>query len=68
MNLEILWVVYGLTGNTTLRDIALAHADTTMKNHIRTDGSFILLHSTTCHSRFQVRPGMSWNTTLPLVP
>ncbi|KAJ7349077.1 glycoside hydrolase family 88 protein [Mycena albidolilacea] len=39
MNLEILWVVYGLTGNTTLRDIALAHADTTMKNHIRTDGS-----------------------------
>ncbi|KAJ7243362.1 glycoside hydrolase family 88 protein [Mycena haematopus] len=39
MNLEILWVAYGLTGNNTLRDIALAHADTTMKNHIRPDGS-----------------------------
>ncbi|KAJ7684560.1 glycoside hydrolase family 88 protein [Mycena polygramma] len=39
MNLEILWVVYGLTGNTTLRDIAVKHADTTMKNHIRSDGS-----------------------------
>ncbi|KAJ7491223.1 glycoside hydrolase family 88 protein [Mycena latifolia] len=39
MNLEILWVVYGLTGNETLRHIAVTHADTTMKNHIRTDGS-----------------------------
>ncbi|KAJ7221714.1 glycoside hydrolase family 88 protein [Mycena pura] len=39
MNLEVLWVAYGLTGNETLRDIAIAHADTTMKNHIRTDGS-----------------------------
>ncbi|KAJ6500596.1 glycoside hydrolase family 88 protein [Mycena sanguinolenta] len=39
MNLEILWVAYGLTGNKTLRNIALAHADTTMKNHIRPDGS-----------------------------
>jgi len=38
MNLEILWVVYGLTGNETLRNIAITHADTTMKNHIRPDG------------------------------
>jgi hypothetical protein len=43
MNLEILWVVYGLTGNATLRNIAITHADTTMKNHIRTDGSFTLI-------------------------
>ncbi|KAJ7043078.1 glycoside hydrolase family 88 protein [Mycena alexandri] len=39
MNLEILWVAYGLTKNETLRDIAITHSDTTMKNHIRTDGS-----------------------------
>jgi hypothetical protein len=39
MNLEILWVAYGLTGNETLRDIALKHADTTRINHIRPDGS-----------------------------
>ncbi|KAJ6582824.1 glycoside hydrolase family 88 protein [Mycena sp. CBHHK59/15] len=38
MNLEILWVVYGLTRNETLRHIAVTHADTTMKNHIRADG------------------------------
>ncbi|KAJ7118790.1 glycoside hydrolase family 88 protein [Mycena epipterygia] len=38
MNLEILWVAYGLTGNETLRHIAVTHADTTMKNHIRADG------------------------------
>lgn len=40
MNLEILWVAYGLTGNETLRHIAVTHADTTMKNHIRADGTF----------------------------
>ncbi|KAJ7722288.1 glucuronyl hydrolase [Mycena maculata] len=39
MNLEVLWVSYGLTGNETLRHIAITHADTTMKNHIRPDGS-----------------------------
>ncbi|KAJ7168322.1 glycoside hydrolase family 88 protein [Mycena crocata] len=39
MNLEILFVAYDLKGNKTLRNIAIAHADTTMKNHIRTDGS-----------------------------
>ncbi|KAJ7771589.1 glycoside hydrolase family 88 protein [Mycena metata] len=39
MNLEILWVAYGLTKNETLRDIAITHSDTTMKNHIRPDGS-----------------------------
>ncbi|KAF8919245.1 Six-hairpin glycosidase-like protein [Mucidula mucida] len=39
MNLEVLLVSAALTGNTTLRDIAVAHATTTMKNHIRNDGS-----------------------------
>ncbi|KAJ7632123.1 glycoside hydrolase family 88 protein [Roridomyces roridus] len=38
MNLEILWVAYGLTGDENLRHIAITHADTTMKNHIRPDG------------------------------
>ncbi|KAJ7063537.1 glycoside hydrolase family 88 protein [Mycena amicta] len=39
MNLEVLWQAFALTGNTTLTNIAISHADTTMKNHIRTDGS-----------------------------
>ncbi|KAJ7090355.1 glycoside hydrolase family 88 protein [Mycena belliarum] len=52
MNLEILWVVYGLTGNETLRHIALTHADTTIRNHIRQDGStwhVVEYNSTTGH-------------------
>ncbi|ESK94259.1 glycoside hydrolase family 88 protein [Moniliophthora roreri MCA 2997] len=39
MNLELLFVSEELTGNKTLGDIARIHADTTMKNHIREDGS-----------------------------
>ena len=39
MNLELLFVSAELTGNTTLSDIAIAHATTTMNNHIRSDGS-----------------------------
>jgi hypothetical protein len=38
MNLEVLFQSADLTGNVTLRNIATTHADTTMKNHIRTDG------------------------------
>nr|GAT53725.1 predicted protein [Mycena chlorophos] len=38
MNLEVLWQAYNLTQNETLRDIAISHANTTMKNHIRADG------------------------------
>jgi hypothetical protein len=38
MNLEVLFQSEALTGNHTLRDIAVSHADTTMKNHIRADG------------------------------
>jgi len=39
MNLEVLFHSADLTGNSTLRKIATTHADTTMKNHIRPDGS-----------------------------
>ncbi|KAK0224995.1 glycoside hydrolase family 88 protein [Armillaria nabsnona] len=39
MNLNVLMVSAKLTGNSTLEDIAISHADTTMKNHIRPDGS-----------------------------
>ncbi|KAF8900326.1 d-4,5 unsaturated-glucuronyl hydrolase-like protein [Mucidula mucida] len=39
MNLEVLYVSASLTGNDTLRQIARKHADTTMNNHIRADGS-----------------------------
>jgi hypothetical protein len=38
MNLEVLFQSEELTGNHTLREIAISHADTTMKNHIRADG------------------------------
>jgi hypothetical protein len=38
MNLEVLFQSEHLTGNHTLRQIAISHADTTMKNHIRADG------------------------------
>ncbi|KAI0061989.1 d-4,5 unsaturated-glucuronyl hydrolase-like protein [Artomyces pyxidatus] len=39
MNLEVLFVSANLTGNDTLRQIAISHADKTMQNHVRADGS-----------------------------
>ncbi|KAG6845695.1 hypothetical protein H0H87_004956 [Tephrocybe sp. NHM501043] len=39
MSLEFLFIAAELTQNSTLYDIAVSHADTTMKNHIREDGS-----------------------------
>ncbi|KAI0691019.1 glycoside hydrolase family 88 protein [Cytidiella melzeri] len=39
MNLEVLFQSANLTGNHTLIDIATSHADKTMVNHIRPDGS-----------------------------
>ncbi|KAG6919912.1 hypothetical protein DXG01_013261 [Tephrocybe rancida] len=39
MNLDVLFHAADLTGNATLRNIAITHSDTTMKNHIRADGS-----------------------------
>lgn len=38
MNLEVLFQSADLTGNNTLRTIAISHANTTIKNHIRPDG------------------------------
>ncbi|KAG8746109.1 hypothetical protein FRC12_014363, partial [Ceratobasidium sp. 428] len=39
MNLELLFKAAEITGNRTLIDIAIKHSDTTIKNHIRPDGS-----------------------------
>ncbi|TXD47945.1 glycoside hydrolase family 88 protein [Polaribacter sp. IC073] len=39
MNLELLFEVSELTGDTTYKDIAISHANTTMKNHFREDYS-----------------------------
>ena len=39
MNLEILANAYRLTGDRKYLDIAISHANTTMKNHFREDGS-----------------------------
>ncbi|CCM05029.1 uncharacterized protein FIBRA_07229 [Fibroporia radiculosa] len=41
MNLEVLFVSAGLTGNNTLREIAISHANKTMRNHIRPDGASV---------------------------
>lgn len=38
MNLEILILAANFTGNSTFYDMAISHADTTMRNHIRDDG------------------------------
>lgn len=45
MTLEVLFVAADLTGNKTLRQIAVSHADRTMMNHVRADGE--LLHHPT---------------------
>lgn len=39
MNLELLWFAYKETGETSFRDIAINHADKTLANHFRPDGS-----------------------------
>lgn len=39
MNLEMLMMAYKLTGDKKYRDVAISHADTTLKNHFRPDGS-----------------------------
>ena len=39
MNLELLFMAYKLTGERKFYDIAVSHADITMKNHFRPDGS-----------------------------
>ncbi len=39
MNLEMLFAAYKLSGNKQFYDIAVAHANTTLKNHLRDDFS-----------------------------
>ncbi|MFT4092932.1 MAG: glycoside hydrolase family 88 protein [Niabella sp.] len=39
MNLELLFEASNITGDTKYKDIAIAHANTTMRNHFRPDGS-----------------------------
>ena len=39
MNLELLFEVSKFTGNEKYRDVAISHANTTMKNHYREDNS-----------------------------
>lgn len=39
MNLEVLLVAANLTSNSTFLDIAVSHADKTILNHVRADGS-----------------------------
>ncbi|TZF83181.1 glucuronyl hydrolase [Pedobacter sp. BS3] len=39
MNLELLFEVSNITGDSIYRNIAITHANTTMRNHFRPDGS-----------------------------
>lgn len=39
MNLELLFFAEATTGNQQYRQIAISHADKTMQNHIRADGT-----------------------------
>lgn len=39
MNLEMLFELTEITGDSKYRDIAISHANTTLKNHFRTDNS-----------------------------
>lgn len=39
MNLEMLFAASRITGDTKYHDIAVSHADATLKNHLREDGS-----------------------------
>jgi hypothetical protein len=38
MNVQLLLLAYNLNGNETLKDIATSHIDTTIKEHLRSDG------------------------------
>jgi len=55
MNLELLFHSANLTGNSTLRQIAVSHADATMRNHIRDDGE-ISLNNSKSLAEFNLRP------------
>jgi hypothetical protein len=53
MNLELLLKGAELTGDTNLKDIALTHSRTTMKNHYREDFSSYHLPCPLCNESFQ---------------
>ena len=44
MNLEILFEATSLSGDSTFYNMAVSHADMTLKNHFRMDGSLSLIH------------------------
>ena len=69
MNLEVLFQSADLTGNDTLRDIATSHANTTIKNHIRSDGtsSHLSLYTSLILFIGQGPHGMLLNITQPPV-
>ena len=64
MNLNVLFVSANLTGNDTLRQIAISHADKTMVNQIRDDGgcNASLNESLFKYCIVQAHRFMLWNT------
>ncbi len=70
MNLEVLFNAADLTGNDTMRQIAVSHADKTIMNHIRADGAptrnLGLLYRLPLKTSLQDRHSMSLSTTLQL--
>jgi hypothetical protein len=62
MNLELLFHSANLTGNSTLRQIAISHADVTMRNHIRGDGEIAVNNSKSLLlNSISVLPGSTWH-------
>ena len=47
MSLEVLFNAADLSGNQTLRQLAISHADKTMMNHVRADGTVPLTSTLT---------------------
>ncbi len=71
MNLEVLFDAADLTGNQTLRQIAVSHADRTMMDHVRADGADSLTYTPTClfvTTLSQGHRSTSSIITPPLVP
>jgi len=62
MNLELLFHSANLTGNSTLRQIAISHTDLTMRNHIRGDGEIAVNNSKLLSlNSILVLPGSTWH-------
>jgi len=56
MTLDVLFSAADITGNDTLRQIAISHADKTMMNHIRADGapSFLFYGATPLANLYRI--------------